>query len=601
MTRRTRSSRLVAVQLCAGLLACSEAQLESQRGADGPASPTTPGSADPGRPTPPGAEDGPGGAPSDPPAGGSDSGAPPPPFTAPPVLEDPNFAPAAARLVRLTRAQYETTLRALFWPDLVVPADLENDTPLHGFTTIGGSELTVSPRAAEQFEAAAADVARQFVADPARRVGFTGCEPTLGDDTCARTFLTGFLRRAFRRAVDAEEVEAFVALTRQVGETLRDPWQGLAQGVSAALQSPDLLYRVEVGEPDPDRAGGRRHTGFEMASRLSYFLWNGPPDDALLDAAEQGRLVTDDGVRAEATRLLEDPRAETALVRFFGEYVNLERVDGLQRDPAIFPQMSATLAASMRGEIEALFRDVAFTRNAEFAEVLTSRRLFVNAELAALYGLPFPIDTPEDAWVPVDLPGNHPRGGLLGTAGVLAANAHRTVTSPTLRGKFIQNALLCFDVPPPPPGVTTSLGEDVPGAPPKTTREKIAQHAADPTCNGCHQFMDPLGLALEHFDALGAYRTTEYGLPIDASGELAGAEFRDLGGLARVLRGHPDVGACLVRRMYRYATGHLEEFGEEPALRALYDRLAAGGYRVRDTALQLVLSPGFRLTSEGLQ
>jgi hypothetical protein len=150
-------------------------------------------------------------------------------------------------------------------------------------------------------------------------------------------------------------------------------------------------------------------------------------------------------------------------------------------------------------------------------------------------------------------------------------------------------------------GVTTSLGEDVPGAPPKTTREKIAQHAADPTCNGCHQFMDPLGLALEHFDALGAYRTTEYGLPIDASGELAGAEFRDLGGLARVLRGHPDVGACLVRRMYRYATGHLEEFGEEPALRALYDRLAAGGYRVRDTALQLVLSPGFRLTSEGLQ
>jgi len=591
MTAQVRSGAAL-IALALALAACAQGDLSSQ---------VAPRLPDTGMVAPPPSAGGEamGGAivPPSPQVGGEAAGG----STAPPPPPGPELQPAAARLVRLTRSQYQATLRVLLGADLAIPQDLDPDTPLHGFTTVGGSEITISPRAAEQFEAAALNVAQQVVTDAGRRAAVIGCEVTAGDDACARGFYERFLRRAFRRPVSAEELEAFATLARQTGDTLRDPWQGVGYAVAAALQSPDVLYRVEVGEPDPARPGGWRFTDYEMASRLSYFLWNEPPDDALLTAAERGLLVTSDGLRAEAERLLADPRAESALLAFFGEYINLDRVSGVQRDRSDFPQMSPTLAASMRTELEALFTDVAFTRDAPFAELITSRRVFVNGELAALYGLPFPLDSAPEAFVPVDLPGNSPRGGLLGTAGILSAYAHRTVTSPTLRGKFVQNALLCFDVPPPPPGVSTSLEEDPPGASPSTTREKISRHATDPTCNGCHQFMDPIGLALEHFDAIGAYRTTEFGVPIDASGELAGAEYRGLSGLAGVLRAHPDVGACLVRRMYRFATGHLEEPGEQPAIFSLVAALSDDEFRVRSTALEIVLSPGFRLTAEAAQ
>jgi hypothetical protein len=402
------------------------------------------------------------------------------------------------------------------------------------------------------------------------------------------------LRRAVRRPVSAEELEAFATLARQTGDTLRDPWQGVGYAVAAALQSPDVLYRVEVGEPDPARPGGWRFTDYEMASRLSYFLWNEPPDDALLTAAERGLLVTSDGLRAEAERLLADPRAESALLAFFGEYINLDRVSGVQRDRSDFPQMSPTLAASMRTELEALFTDVAFTRDAPFGELITSRRVFVNGELAALYGLPFPLDSAPEAFVPVDLPGNSPRGGLLGTAGILAAYAHRTVTSPTLRGKFVQNALLCFDVPPPPPGVSTSLEEDPPGASPSTTREKISRHATDPTCNGCHQFMDPIGLALEHFDAIGAYRTTEFGVPIDASGELDEVRFADPAQLTRAIADHPAFAGCVTRTLFAYATGGTPSGGQQAQLDALTAQFTARGRRLLPLVGAVARSPGFR-------
>jgi hypothetical protein len=410
---------------------------------------------------------------------------------------------------------------------------------------------------------------------------------------CQRGFFERIGRRAWRRPLDPAELDALAGVAQTAGAELRDPWRGLAFGLSTLLQSPDFLFRVERGEPDPEAPAGsdrRRYTSLEMASRLAFFLWDAPPDDALLEAGLRGELATAEGVRATAERMLADARAERGLSRFFEEAINLDRLSGLTKDPVTFPQMSGTLGASMRGEIEALFRDVVFTRDADFGEILTSRRVFVNGELASLYGLPAP---PEPGvHTAYDLPAGHPRGGLLGTAGLLAVYSHNTVTSPTLRGKFVVSNLLCFDVPPPPAGVVAELPEG--DGSPETMREKVERHRSDPTCNGCHQFMDPIGLALENFDAIGAYRTTDQGLPIDASGELAGATFDGAVELARTLRESPDFAACVARRLYRYGTGHLELRSETPAVNELIGRLSEGGGRLKGLALALVTSAGFR-------
>lgn len=511
--------------------------------------------------------------------------APDPDDGVPPML--PDLVPAAPTMYRLTRAQYENSVRDLLG-DVEVPRDLEDDTPLHGFASVGASELTISPRAVEQYEAAARQLMAQ-VFTPDRRVAFTGCDDPSLD--CAATFVATFGRRAWRRPLSNEEVTLFTELYEQLAADLLDPWQALEFTATGMLQAPDFLFRVEHGEAAED---GRRYTNYEMAARLSYLLWNSTPDDALLDAAERGELVTDAGLRAQAERLLADPRARDTVRRYFGEYFNLGRLDALEKDRDLFPQMSDTLGPAMRGEIERVIDHFVFERDSDLRELLTTRDTFVTAELAALYNLPA-VETP--GFVPVELPEDGPRAGLMAMGGILALNAHNTVTSPTHRGKFVQNFLLCVDVPPPPPGVVTSL-EEIPDdeAAPITTREKLARHAEDPACVGCHRLMDPLGLALENFDAIGAWRTTENGLPIDASAEIQGVRFQGAKELGALLRDQDAIGECVARRLYRHASGRLEEREQERAIIDLTADFVSNGHRFQSLLIALVLSDGFRRT-----
>jgi hypothetical protein len=232
--------------------------------------------------------------------GGGEPESPPGPET--PVEDDPRFAPAAATLHRLTVAQYGNAVRALLGADVSVPSDLEADTPLHGFNAVGASELTISPRAAEQYETAALALAGQVVGRAETRDAWFGCDPAGAD--CLRTALARLGRLAWRRPLAADEVEALTQVALASAAELRDPWQGVQHALSALLQSPDFLFRVERGEPDPEQAARRRYTSLEMASRLSFFLWNGPPDDALLAAGERGDLATPAGVRAAQPRVI---------------------------------------------------------------------------------------------------------------------------------------------------------------------------------------------------------------------------------------------------------------------------------------------------------
>lgn len=499
----------------------------------------------------------------------------------------PEFVPAAPTMYRLTRAQYVNSVRDLLG-DIEVPADLEDDTPLHGFVSVGASELTISPRAVEQYEAAAQALMAQ-VFTPDRRAGFTGCDDP--NPECVRTFIATFGRRAWRRPLSGEALDLFTGLHAQLSEDLLDRWQALQFTAAGLLQAPDFVFRVEHGEDD---GAQRRYTNYEMAARLSYLLWNSTPDDALLDAAERGELVTDAGLTAQAERLLADPRARATIRGYFGEYFNLSRLDSLEKDRETFPQMSATLGAAMRGEIERVIDDLVFEQDADLRELLTVETTYVTPELAALYNLPAVEPTAEDGgFVKVDLPADGPRAGLMGMGGILALNAHNTVTSPTHRGKFIQNNLLCVDIPPPPPGVVTSL-EEIPDDGPITTRAKLARHAEDPACVGCHRLMDPLGLALENFDAIGAWRTTENGFPIDASAEILGMNFQGARELGALLRHQDSIGECMSRRLFRHASGRLEEPGQERTIIELSREFADDGHRFKALLIALVQSDGFR-------
>jgi hypothetical protein len=506
----------------------------------------------------------------------------------------PPFAPAPATISRLTYAQYQASVSDLFGEGIEVPTDLEVDTPLHGFTTIGASSVTIGPRAAEQYEAAATSLATQIFADPARGDAFLGCTPAAASasDPCIRGFVERFGLRAWRRPLETAEVDEVATLAQTTGEALRDPYQGLLYATSSMLQSPHFLFRVERGEPDGTRL---RYTGYEIAARLSYFLWGTTPDDDLLQAAQRGDLDTIDGIRAEAERLLDSPRARESLTHFWFEYLTLDRLASTSKDATLFPQWTPQLIASMRGEVERQFQDVVFDRDADFRDLLSSRITFVDAELAALYGLPAPAEP--GTWTRVELPADGPRAGLLGTAAFLSLNAHATVTSPTFRGKFIRVNLLCQDIPPPPPGVVTSL--DTGGTEgPRTMRMKLEAHRANPICAGCHEQMDPMGLGLENFDPIGAYRTTDQGLPIDSRSDVEGAAFENARELGEILREEPAVGACVARRLYRHALGHVEIETEEQAVRDLSQHFAGAGYSFRELVLALVASDGFRFAGE---
>jgi hypothetical protein len=510
-----------------------------------------------------------------------------------PALPTPDeFSPVPATLRRLTAAQYTNSLHALLGDDIQLPEALEADSVAHGLTSIGASRIALSPRITEQFETLALDAAHQALSQPDKRAALVPCTPEGEvDAACAEAFVAQLGRRAWRRPLSDAEVMRYAAVGSDASRVLGDFYAGLEYSLAGLLQSPHFLYRVEIGVEDPREPSRRVLDPYELATRLAFFAWNRPPDDALLDAAASGALDTVDGLRREALRLLSSPLAHGALSAFFTELLGLARLDDLPQLPSVFPQKTPTLGPNMREETLRTIEDLVFEEDGDYRDLFTRRTTFVNAELASLYALEASIDA---GFMRVELPDDGPRAGLLGHGSLLALHAHPGSGSPTLRGKFVRETLLCQAIPPPPPDVVTSLPEDT-GSGPRTTREKLEFHRTERACAACHSLMDPIGLGLENFDGIGAYRTTEVGKTIDASGELDGVDFDDARGLAQAVRDHEQLGPCLVRSLYRQALGHVETRGETSMIRSLAAQFADDGHRVQQLVLALVLSPAFRL------
>ena len=499
-----------------------------------------------------------------------------------------SYKPAPVALRRLTLDQYRNSITDLVG-QVTIADDLEPDTALHGFASIGASQMTLSPRLTEQFNQSALNIAEQVFKNPALRANVTSCDAA-ADAACVRQTVSSFGRRAWRRPLSAEEVDRYVAIADKATAALQgNRWEGLKWAVSGLLQSPNFLYRGELGEPDPKDPSRRVFTDYDLASRLSYFLWNTTPDAELLDSADRHELTVIDGLMAQAKRLLESPRAQTAVTGFFAELFRLDTLSDLPQEQSAFPQMSATLGPAMREETQRFLLDIALSPTADYRSIFDSSKTFVNAELAKLYGLPAPSGS---GFVETTLPASGMRVGILGQGSFLSINAHATTSSPTLRGKFIREVLLCQAIPPPPPDVVTDLNVTASG--PKTMRQKLEQHATDSLCATCHSKMDPIGLTLENFDGIGAFRTMDVGQMIDARGELDGVQVDDAKGLALALKAHPDAAICAARSLYRFAAGHLETTGEQPLVLALGDDFAKNGAHFRSLLLAVVQSAGFR-------
>jgi hypothetical protein len=330
-----------------------------------------------------------------------------------------------------------------------------------------------------------------------------------------------------------------------------------------------------------------------MAQRVSFLLWNTGPDAQLLASAERGDLLTDAGLYDEARRLLDSPRARDAVQDFFAQYFDLGALDQVERDVERHPAYTDTLAESMRTEVRLLVDDYVFRRDANIRELFSTRRTWVNAELANLYGVEAP-GASEIAFVPVELPEDGPRAGILTFGAFLTMNAHPTETSPTRRGKYVRERVLCETINPPPDGVDFNL--DDPTGESKTLRERLEKHRADPFCASCHKFMDPPGFLFENFDSVGAYRTTEpNGYPLDTSGDLDGIPLQNARDLAEALLTDERVPACVVKQLYRHANARLDAPGEARALADLESAFENADYRFQDLLVELVLNQGFRV------
>ena len=510
----------------------------------------------------------------------------------PPVV----FAPSAGAYRRLTASAFRNSLRDLLQGPVTI-GKLEPDSwSIGGFASVSAATVSISAAGVEQYQTAIDAATTQAFADSTRRSKLLGCTPKSATDmACFQSFVTRFGRLAWRQPLTPAQVTRYTTLIANVAATLGDVNEGMRAGLQGLLLSPNFLYRIERGAPPAGGGSGFwQYTSSEVATRLSYFLTNSTPDATLLDLADQNGLQTKEAILAQADRLLGTAVGRESVGNFASELYQLQIIASRAKDPK-FTDYTPALQTAMMQEIPAMFQSIVFDRNASALELLTTRNTFVTKELAALYGLPT-TGLSSTALTATTLPADGLRAGLLTTAGFLSLYANQEEGSPTQRGKFIRETILCTPIPLPPPNVSTVL-PDPPAGVVYTKRQRLATHESVASCAVCHKMMDPLGLTLENFDAIGKYRSTDQGQPIDVSGDLDGTSFSGPVELGQTLAGQPAVADCLVRNMYRYGTGHVETATEQPVLDALKSTFRTGGYHVRDLMRDIVSSDGFRFVA----
>ncbi|MEM7155691.1 MAG: DUF1592 domain-containing protein [Myxococcota bacterium] len=475
--------------------------------------------------------------------------------------DEPQLEVGPVPMRRLTRGQYLQSTRDLLalpeWtPQIELPDEGLNEEEFQLPNMVAGT-VTTGPVGYNRYRVAAKEAAAAAMGTDADMIQRLGCTPTGPEDPCVVAYLQATTERAFSRAIEDDDpvLQALLRIVVDANDRLGEVRLGVQWALINLLQSPEFLYFY------PTDAGNGQKDAYSKARSLALMFRDSVPDATLIELARDGSLDDDDVLDAQIDRLigemLEQPERRGAVLRFFDDWWSMNVVEHVGKNAELFPEFDEQLRSAMKEEIDLWLQDILFERRVGFDTVFDADRIYVNDRLAQLYGLPGAFGDEFEA-VPNDP--ESPRGGLLTTAAYLAVMAHPAQTSPAARGRFITERLMCLTIPPPPPNVDTTLP---PPQGPETKRERFVRHTTDPVCAGCHQLMDPAGLALEEFDAIGRHRLEEtvyfdgeaFDLPLDTNGELLGQPFANSRELGRILADSDELTHCVVRQLLRHQLG----------------------------------------------
>jgi hypothetical protein len=501
-------------------------------------------------------------------------------------------------LRRLTHSQYNNSVRYLLKDTSNPASQFPPEDYVNGFKN-QYQALSVSPILTEAYSRAAERLSvNAFRRGDSR--GLIPCKPASEHDAaCRAKFIQTFGRRAYRRPLEAEEVARHQAIFKSEKTFLA----GAQAVIETMLQSPAFIFWLE-------ETPNAKWRPYARASRLSYFIWDTAPDDTLLDSAARGELNTAEGIEHVARRMLDDPRARDGVDQFVSEWLRFDRVLTASRERRLYPLFNRELAKAMTEEARRFIADLVWN-NRNFMDAFTAKHSFINSDLAAVYKMP----PPARDYQRVEFPADSERAGLLGQTLFLTLSSKPDETAPTGRGLFVREQFLCQQVPPPPPGVDTNL-PPIEESKPVTNRERLAMHASNPMCAGCHKLIDPIGFGFEKFDAIGMRRekhklqffpnlggvagrraqpkTVE--LDLDTNGSvagIAGSDFNNPSQLGELLAKTTQCQECVVKQVFRYMAGRQDTPADRPVLTQALDVFRKSGYQFRELMVALVRSKEF--------
>jgi hypothetical protein len=496
-----------------------------------------------------------------------------------------------ADLRRLTHSQYNHTVRDLLGDQTSPANQFPSEDFINGFKNQSQAQ-NLSPLLIESYSAAAERIARNAFRGGDTR-GLVPCKPSAA---CATRFVREFGLKAFRRPLEPVEQKRFEGLFRNE----KDFYAGAQLVVEAMLQSSSFLFRLDES-PDP------KWKPYVTASRLSYGIWDSMPDAELFAAAAKGALSTPEGVERATRRMLDHPRAKEALNEYVGQWLRFDRILTASKDKRRYPTFTRETAVAMTQEALAFVSDLVWN-DRNFMELFTAPHGYPDSDLAAIYG----VTPPAKEFDKVPFPAGSERAGVLGQGLFLAVTAKPEDSAPTARGLFVREAFLCQHVPDPPPGVNTNL-PPVTEAKPQTNRDRMSEHATNPSCNTCHRLIDPIGFGLERFDAVGARREKfrlqfpagrgggggegrrvpmkNVDLDIDSTGNVAGipdSQFSSPSQLGAVLAKSAQCQECMVKQYFRYTAGRLETPADRPVIRQILDEFRKSQFHFKDLIVAVV-------------
>jgi len=427
--------------------------------------------------------------------------------------------------------------------------------------------------------------------DTASRRRIFTCRPAsvAEEEPCARKILTSLARLAYRRPVERSDVDMLVNFYKE-GRTGRNFDHGIESALQYVLASPEFLFRFESDPPGTASGTAYRLKDLALASRVSFFLWSSIPDDELLTVAAQGRLKDPAVLDRQIRRMLADPRSSALISNFAEQWLHLRNLKNSSPDLEAFPDFDDNLRQAMKQETT-LFFDSIMREDRSVMDLLNADYTFVNERLARHYGIP---NIYGSQFRRIRVPGDA-RRGLLGQASILTVTSYPNRTSPVERGKWILTNLLGVPPSPPPPNVPPLREESADGKP-RSLRESLEAHRANPVCAGCHRAMDPIGFSMENFDAIGHWRTSDHGAPIDASGTLFnGSSVNGVDGLRQMLAGNPDVFVgVMTEKMLTYALGRAITYNDMPVVRKIVQDARTSNYRFSSLVGGIVKSTPFQ-------